>query len=116
MDFARTDPLLATLNVFELHGVEAPHPLLLPEVQLAALLVALVEVLSVSVCIVVLKAAPPVLDWCPRALVRLMATLGNYHEARLPPLTSISAKVESWEVMALLPSSVVGLTEAAPLL
>ena len=116
MDFAETDPLLAALDVFELHGVEAPHPLLLLEVQLAAFLVALVEVLSVSICIIVLKAASPPLDWCHRVLVRSMAILGDYHEARLPPQTSVSTKVGSWEVMALLPPSVIGLTEAAPLL
>ena len=116
VDFAGIDPLPTTLDVFELHGVEAPHPLQLLEVQLVALVVALVEVLSVSVCVVVLKAAPPPLDWCHRVLVRSMVVLGDYYEARLPPLTSVSAKVESWEVMALLPPSVVGLTEAAPLL
>ena len=116
MDFAEIDPLLAALDVFELHGVEAPHLVLLLEVQLAALLVALVEILSVSVCVVVLKAAPPPLDWCPRALVRSMAALGDYHEARLPPLTSVSGKVGSWEVMAPLSPSVAGLTEVAPLL
>ena len=81
-----------------------------------ALLVALVEVLSVSVCVVILKAAPPSLDWCPHALVRSMAALGDYHEARLPPLTSVSAKVGSWEVIIPLSPLVVGLTEAAPLL
>ena len=117
VDFAGIDPLPTTLDVFELHGVEAPHLLLLPKVQLVALLVALVEVLSVSVCVVVLKAAPPPpMDWCHCAFVRSMAVLGDYHEARLPPLTSISMTVGSWEVMALLPPSVIGLTEAAPLL
>ena len=80
-----------------------------------AILVALVEVLFVSVCVVVLKAALLPLDRFHRALARLMAVLGDYHEARLSPLTSVSAKVESWEVMALLPPLVVGLTEAAPL-
>ena len=95
MDFEGTDPLPTTLDVFELHGVEAPHPLLLPEVQLVALLVALVEVLSVSICIVVRKAAPPPLDWCHCALVRSMAILDDYYEARLPPLTLVSMKVES---------------------
>ena len=115
MDFAETGPLLAVLDVFELHGVEAPHLVRLLEVQQVALLVALVEVLSVSVCVVVLKAAPPPLDWCPRALVRSMAALGDYHKARLPPLTSISGKVESWEVMAPLSPLVAGLTKAAPL-
>ena len=83
---------------------------------MAALLVALVEILSVSVCVVMLKAARPPLDWCPRALVMSMAALGDYHEARLPPPTSVSRKVESWEVMAPLSPSVAGLTEAAPLL
>ena len=87
MGFAKTDPLLAALDVFELHGVGAPNPILLLEVQLAALVVALVEVLFVSVCVVVLKVAPPPLDWCPRALLRLMAVLGDYHEAKLLPLT-----------------------------
>ena len=116
MDSAETGPLLAVLDVFELHGVGAPHLVLLLEVQLAALLVALVEVLSISVCVVVLKVAPPPLDGCPHALVRSMATLGDYHEARLPPLTSVSGKVGSWEVMAPLSPLVVGLTEAAPLL
>ena len=116
VDFEETDPLLATLDIFELHGVEAPHLLLLLEVQLVALLVTLVEVLSVSVCVVVLKVAPPPLDWWPRALVRSIAVLGDYHEARLPPQTSISAKVGSWEVMAPLPALVVGLMKAAPLL
>ena len=115
MDSAKTGPLLAALDVFELHGVEAPHLVLLLEVQLVALLVALVEILSVSVCVVVLKAAPPPLDWCLRALVRSMAALGDYHEARLPPLTSVSGKIGSWEVMAPLSPLVVGLTEAAPL-
>ena len=116
MDSAETSPLLAALDVFELHGVEAPHLIRLLEVELVALLVALVEILSVSVCVVVLKAAPPPLDWCPRALVRSMAALGNYHEARLPPLTSVSGKVESWEAMAPLSPLVAGLTEATPLL
>ena len=116
MDFVETGPLLAVLNVFELHGLEAPHLVLLLEVQLAALLVSLVEVLSVSVCVVVLKAAPPPLDWCPHALVRSMAALSDYHEARLPPSTSVSRKVGSWEVMAPLSPLVAGLTEAAPLL
>ena len=83
---------------------------------MAALLVALVEILSVSVCIVVLKAAPPLLDWCSRALVRLTATLGNYHKARLPPLISVSGEVESWKVMAHLSPMIVGLMEATPLL
>ena len=96
MDSEETGPLLAALDVFELHGVEALHPVRLLEVQLAALLVALVEILSVSVCVVVLKTAPPPLDWCPCALVRSMAALGDYHEARLPPLTSVSGKVGSW--------------------
>ena len=114
MDFAETCPLLAVLDVFELHGVQAPHPVLLLEVQQVALLIALVEVLSVSVCVIVLKAAPPPLDWCPCALVRSMVVLGDYHKARLPLLTSVSAKVGSWEVMVPLPPSVVGLTEAAP--
>ena len=81
-----------------------------------ALLVALVEILSVSVCVVVLKAAPPPLDWCSHTLVRSMAALGDYHEARLPPLTLVSGKVGSWEVMAPLSPLVAGLTEAAPLL
>ena len=45
-----------------------------------------------------------------------MGALGDYHEARLPPLTSIFGKVGSWEVMALLSSLVTGLMEAAPLL
>ena len=76
----------------------------------------LVEILYVSVCVVVLKAAPPPLDWCFRALVRSMAALGDYHEARLPPPTSVSGKVESWEAMAPLSPLVAGLTEATPLL
>ena len=62
-----------------------------------------------------LKAAPPPLDWCLRALVRSMGALGDYHEARLPPLTSIFGKVGSWEIMAPLSPLVAGLTEAAPL-
>ena len=116
MDSAETGLLLAALDVFELHGVEAPYLVLLLEVELVALLVALVEILFVSVCVVVLKAAPPPLDWCLHALVRSMAALGDYHEARLPPLTSVSGKVGSWEVMAPLFPLVAGLTEAAPLL
>ena len=116
MDSVETGPLLAVLDVFELHGMGALHLVLLLEVQLVALLVALVEILSISVCVVVLKAAPPLLDGCPRALVRSMAALGDYHKARLPPLTSISGKVESWELMAPLSPLVAGLTEAAPLL
>ena len=116
MDSAETGPLLAALDVFELHSVEAPDLVRLLEVELVALLVALIEILSVSVCVVVVKAALPPLDWCPRALVRSMATLGDYHEARLPPLTSVSGKVRSWEIMAPLSPLVVGLTEAAPLL
>ena len=72
MDFAETDPLLAALDVFELHGMEAPNPVLLLEVQQVAFLVALVEVLSVSICVVVLKAAPTPLDWFYRVLVRSM--------------------------------------------
>ena len=115
MDSAKTGPLLAVLDVFELHGVEAPHLVRLLEVQLAALFVALVEILSVSVCVVVLKAAPPPLDWCLRALVRSMAALGDYHEAKLPPLTSVSGKVGSWEVMAPLSPLATRLTKAAPL-
>ena len=79
------------------------------------LLVTLVGILSISVCVVVLKAAPPPLDWCPRALVRSMGALGDYHEARLPPLTLVSEKLESWEAMAPLSPLVAGLTEAAPL-
>ena len=63
-----------------------------------------------------LKVAPPPLDWCPRALVRSMGALGDYHEARLPPLTSIFGKVGSWEVMAPLSPLVARLTEAASLL
>ena len=63
-----------------------------------------------------LKAAPPPLDWCLRALMRSMGAFGDYHEARLPPLTSISGKVGSWEVMASLSPLVSGLTKAAPLL
>ena len=62
-----------------------------------------------------LKASPPPLDWCLCALVRSMAALGDYHEARLPPLTSISGKVGSWEVMAPLSPLVAGLMEAVPL-
>ena len=58
----------------------------------------------------------PPLDQFHRAFVRLMAVLGDYYEARLSPLTSISAKVESWKVMALLPPLVFELMEAAPLL
>ena len=116
MDSAETGLLLAALDVFELHGVEAPHLVRLLEVELVALLVALVEILFVSVCVVVLKAAPPPLDWCPRALVRSMAALGDFHEARLPPLTSVFGKVESWEAMAHLSPLVAGLTEAASLL
>ena len=116
MDSAETGPLLAVLDVFELHGVGAPHLVLLLEVQLAALLVALVEVLSVSVCVVVMPAVPPPLDWCLHALVRSMAALGDYHEARLLPPTSVSGKVESWEAMVPLSPLVAGLTEAAPLL
>ena len=54
MDSAETGLLLAILDVFELHGVGALHLVLLLKVQLAALLVALVKVLSVSVCIVVM--------------------------------------------------------------
>ena len=94
----------------------APHLVLLLKVQLAALLVALVEVLSVSVCVVVMQAVPPPHDWCLHALVRSKAALGNYREARLPPPTSLSRKVESWEAMAPLSPLVAGLTEAAPLL
>ena len=45
-----------------------------------------------------------------------MAALGDYHEARLLPPTSVSGKVKSWEVMAPLSPLVAGLTEAAPLL
>ena len=45
-------------------------------------------------------------------LGRLLQT----YEARLSLLTSVSTKVESWEVMALLPPLIVGLTVAAPLL
>ena len=116
MGFAETDPLLAALDVFELHGVGAPHLGLPLEVQLAVLLVALVEVLSAFVCVIVMQAVPPPLDWCPRALVRSMAALGDYHEARLPPLTSIFGKVGSWEVMAPLSPLVARLTEAASLL
>ena len=115
MDSAETDPLLAALDVFELHGVGDPHLVLLLEIQLAALLVALVEVLSVSVCVVVMQAVPP-LDWCLHALMKSMAALGDYHEARLPPPTSVSGEVENWEAMAPLSPLVVGLTEVAPLL
>ena len=116
MDSAKTDPFLAVLDVFELHGVGAPHLVLLPEVQLAVLCVTLVEVLSVSVCVVVMQAVPPPLHWCLHALVRSMAALGDYHKARLPPPTSISGKVESWEAMAPLSPLVAGLMEAASLL
>ena len=116
MNSVETDLLLAALDVFELHSVGALHLVLLLEVQLAALLVALVEVLSISVCVVVMQAVLPPLDWCPHALVRSMAALGDYHEARLPPPTSVSGKVESWEAMAPLSPLVAGLTEAAPLL
>ena len=94
----------------------APHLGLPLKVQLAVLLVALVEVLSASVCVVVMQAVPPPLDWCLHALVRSKAALGDYHEARLPPPTSVSGKVESWEAMAPLSPLVAGLTEAAPLL
>ena len=45
-----------------------------------------------------------------------MGALGDYHEAMLPPLTSIFGKVGSWEVMAPPSPLVIGLTEAAPLL
>ena len=100
MDSAETDLLLAALDVVELHGMGAPHLVILLEVQLAALLVALVEVLSVSVCVVVMQAVPTPQDWCLHALVRSMAALGDYHEARLLPPTSVSGKVESWEAMA----------------
>ena len=89
MDFVGIDPLPTNLDIFELHGVEAPHSLLLSEVQLVVILVALVEVLFVSVCVVVLKAVLSPLDWFHRALVRLMAILGDYYEARLPPGLSI---------------------------
>ena len=44
-----------------------------------------------------------------------MAALGDYCKARLPPLTSVSGKVESWEVMAPLSLLVAGLTEVVPL-
>ena len=114
VDSTETGPLLAILDVFELHGVGAPHLVLLLEVQLAALLVVLVEILSISVCVVVMQAVLPPLDWYLHALVRSMAALGDYHEARLPPPTSVSGKVGSWEAMAPLSPLVVGLTKAAP--
>ena len=116
MDSAETGLLLTVLAVFEFHGMGAPHLGLPLEVQLAVLLVMLVKKLSVSVCVVVMQAVPPPLDWCLHALVRSMAALGDYHEARLLPPTSVSGKVESWKVMAPLSPLVVGLTEAAPLL
>ena len=116
MDSTETDLLPTVLDVFELHGVGAPHLVLLLKVQLATLLIALVEVLSISVCVVIMQAVPPPLDCCPHALVRSMAALGDYHKARLPPPTSVAGKVESWKAMALLSPLIVGLTEAAPLL
>ena len=116
MDSAETGLLLAILDVFELHGMGTPHLVLLLEVQLAALLVGLVEILSVAVCVVVMQAVPPPLDWCLHVLVRSMAALGDYHETRLLPPTSVSEKVESWEAMAPLSPLVARLTEVAPLL